>query len=97
MIPAGTDEEARAVIALAEKKLDQLGPRRFGADWGIRSSIWWTIHHLATDGYSREQIVAVLDERAAEHREWLKEPDMFDAEKVRAQLDLWAEIWRRSW
>lgn len=92
MNPEGPNEQSRAIAALAKSRIEALGPRRFGAEWGIRSSIWWTIYHLATDGYSREQIITLLDDRAAEHREWLKEPDMVDVDRVQAQLDLWAEV-----
>ncbi len=92
MIPAGTSDETRGIAALAKSRIDELGARRFGAKWGVQSSTWWDVYLLATDGYSREQIITVFDERAAEHREWLKEPNMFDAEKVKTQLDLWAEV-----
>lgn len=68
MIPEGTEDEARAIAALAESKLEELGSKRFGSAHGIPSGVWWEVHSLADGGFSAAQIVDVIDERIAEYQ-----------------------------
>lgn len=94
MIPEGPSDQTRAIAVLVEAKIAEMGPRRFGSKYGIRSSLLWGVYSLAEDGYSATQIAAIYDERAAESRRDLLEidPDMISAENVQFQIDTWEEI-----
>lgn len=93
MIPAGTEEQAGAIRALAALQIDLLGPRRFGAEDGIRRSTWWSIYGFGDAGYSGVQIITLVDERVAELRERMaREPDMISSDNVQLQLDMWVEV-----
>lgn len=94
MKPAGPSEETKAIAALVEAKIAEMGPRRFGSKYGIRSSLLWGVYSLADDGYSASQIIAIYDERAAEsHKDLLEaDPDMLSTQNVQLQIDAWEEV-----
>lgn len=63
-IPERTEQGARAMAALAKSRIDELGPRRFGAMWGSQSSTWLMVYLQAEDGSSAGQII---EARIADH------------------------------